>query len=44
MEQVFICMEIFDEHVIYVDLHRVAHVVCKHLVDQLLVGCQGKII
>ena len=44
MVKVFVCMESFDEHVVYVDLHRVAHVVCKQLVDQPLIGCQGKII
>ena len=31
--------EKFDEHVIDVDLHGVAELVSKHLVDKSLVGC-----
>ena len=36
-----LCEEGLDEHVVYVDLHCVAQVVCEHLVDKSLVGCAG---
>lgn len=37
--KVLMCMERFEEHVIYVDLHGIIELLGKHLVDQPLVGC-----